>query len=70
MPPLAGLKISQVDIHDSHSLQALRLVSERGAHAADLPIQSLREDDAKALIIDAGDFARFGDLAHDFHALR
>jgi hypothetical protein len=38
MTPLAGLQITQVNIHNAHALQALRFVTERRTHAADLAI--------------------------------
>src|ERR1700720_890335 len=57
-----------MNIHDAHALQPLSFVSERRAHAANLAIHSLSEDDAEGLRIDAGDFGRLGQLAHDFHA--
>ena len=37
-------------LHDTHALQSLCLVTERRAHAADLPVQSLREDHAERLL--------------------
>ena len=49
MTPLPGTQGSQVNIHDAHALQALRLVAERRTHAADLAIQSLSENHAKRL---------------------
>ena len=51
--PTPGLQVSQVNIHDSHALQPLCFVSQGRAHAANLPIQSLGENDAKGLRIDA-----------------
>src|ERR1700722_11350238 len=69
MAPLPGTQGSQVNVHDSHALEALRLVSQRGAHAPDLAIQPLGENHAKRLPVDAADPARLGQLTHDFHAV-
>jgi hypothetical protein len=68
MSPAPGTQGSQVNVHDSHALQSLRPVSQRGAHAADLAIQPLSENHAKRHLIDAADLARLGQLTHDFHA--
>ncbi len=38
MTPLAGLQISQMNIHDAHALQTLCFVTERRTHAADLAV--------------------------------
>lgn len=55
---------------DSDPLQPLRPVAERRAHASDLAIQPLSEDDAKCFPVDARYLAGLGHLAHDFDAAR
>src|ERR1700733_10196167 len=66
--PVSGTQRPQVNVHDAHALQPLRFVAQSGAHAADLAIQSLGENHAEGFLIDAADFAGFGQLTHDFDA--
>src|ERR1700678_4297623 len=68
--PLSGTERPQMNVHDAHALQAPSFVAQSGAHAADLAIQSLGENHAEGFLIDAADFAGFGELAHDFDAAR
>src|SRR5450631_2324352 len=57
-----------MDVHDAHPLQAPDLVTERRAHAPDLAVETLRQHDAEALLVDALDPAGQRQLSHDAHA--
>ncbi len=44
-------------------------VTQRRAHAPNLPVQSLGQNHAKRFFTDARHFARFGDFTHDLDAV-
>src|SRR6202008_5201229 len=55
--PAARRESAEPDVHDAHAHEALHAESERRAHAADLPVESLRQHDAERLPAGARDLA-------------
>src|SRR5450631_738023 len=68
--PLARRQIAQMDVADAYALQALHPVAERRTHAADLPIESLGENQANGFPVDAAHLARLGYGTGYLHAAR
>lgn len=68
--PLSDLQLAELDIDDAHALQTPHLVAEHLAHAADLPVQSLGEDDAEHVLADASYLAGLGGGIENPHTLR
>lgn len=56
-----------MDVHDADAFEAHHAVVEEFAHAADLPVESLREDDSELVAIDFLDHAFFGYGIEDGH---
>jgi hypothetical protein len=59
IPPFAYGEI-QLNVHDSNPLELRDLVAQVSAHAADLPIQALFEDNPKLKLVDCYDGAGIG----------
>src|SRR5262245_39335437 len=45
LAPAAERELAELDVHDAHAAERLDGEAERLAHAADLPVEALREDD-------------------------
>ena len=66
--PVAGLEPAQADVHDALAPQLQHAVAQRLAHAADLPVQPLHEDDVEAALAGAPHPAGQGHGVQDRHA--
>src|ERR1041385_1405751 len=60
LAPAPERQLAELDVHDAHALQRLDRVSECLAHAADLPVQPLHQDDPKHLRPEREHLARLG----------
>jgi len=58
--PVADFEISQPHIDDAYALQAFDLVTEDLAHAADLTIEALGQNNPELVFAEAADLAGFG----------
>ena len=64
---MAGAKLAEGNVHDAGALQAHHFVPKELAHAADLPVEALGEDDLKGRFADLVHPAFFGDRSQDGH---
>ena len=66
--PFADAQPVQADIHDANPLELEDLIAQRLAHAANLAIEPLRQDDAEHIGGNLLDAARLGDGIQNRHA--
>src|SRR5262245_6661059 len=66
--PAAGRQVAEPDVHDANAHETLHAPAERGAHAADLPVESLRQHDAEAVRAGTGHGGRLRLLGPDANA--
>src|SRR6187431_2812125 len=66
--PASGRQVAEPDVHDADADETLHAPAERGAHAADLAIDSLRQHDAEAIRTGARHGGRLRLLGSDANA--
>lgn len=66
---MPGLKSGQVNIHDAYPLELGHLIAQVFAHASNLTIKPLGEDNAESSFVYLIYLARLGDGAQNRHAL-
>ena len=60
--------MAQLDVHDADAAQLPHMQTKRSGHQSDLPVESLRQDDAKTELVVFVCFARKRHLSVNFHA--
>ena len=63
--PLTCGEVSELDVHDAYAFEADGGVAKVFAHASDLAVEALGEDDAEVVAVDLLDEATLGDCVED-----